>query len=155
MRIREIEKLCQSEETLDKVLDESKELFEKVDYWMNCMRDGLLSSDNPKEVLNSLQELTGIFGLLNTIVAIVGTEKKNRETRYYNKLRMETENEGRKFVATVGDKQASESVADYRRIRNCVQAYRESCEKAISSLQSILKQIQEEMKLSGNKKMEG
>jgi len=149
MRIRDIEKLCQDNETLDQVIDECEKLCNRTDYWMNCMKDGLLSSDNPKEVVNALQELTGIFGLLNTVVAVVGTEKKNREVRYYNKIRMDMENAGKKFVSTVGEKQASEHVAEYRRVRNYIQAYRESCEKAISSLQSILKQIQVEARLTG------
>jgi hypothetical protein len=147
MRIQDIEKLFQNEETLEQVLVECKDDFEKVDYVADLMKRNI--TDNPQEAKKALNELTGVFMTLNTVSAVAETEKKNREVKYYNKLRIDTENLGKKFVSSVGDKEASGAVANYRRIRNYVVAYRNDCEKAISTLQSILKQIQKEMGMSG------
>ena len=137
MRILNIEVLFEKEETLDKILDELKEDFEKVDYYANIMKTNI--TNNPEEVKKALTELTGVFSNLRTVLGIAETEKKNREIKHYSKLRIDTENEGKKFISATGDKLASLAVAPYRRIRNIILAYKESAEKAITSLQSILR----------------
>jgi len=147
MRVLEIEKLFQQEDTLDEVLTKCKEDFDKVDYYAGIMKDNL--TDNPEEAKKALNELTGVYIGLKTVLAIAETEKKNRETRYYDQLRIDTENAGKKFVSASSEKEASAHVANYRRIRNLIQGYTDACEKAISTLQSILKYLAEEMKLSG------
>lgn len=147
MRIQEIEKYFQKEDTLDKVLEECSEDFEKIDYYAGIMKDGI--TDNPEEAKDALIKLTGIFMSLKIVLSIAETEKKNREGRYYDQLRIDTENEGKKFVSSVADKQASVLVSNYRRVRNSITGYVNSCEKAISTLQSILKYLGEELKLSG------
>ena len=149
MRIKEIEALFQKEETLDQVLEQCKPEFERVDYWLGVMKNGV-TSDNPKEAKDAITELTGLYGWLNVVYAVAETEKINREVRFYNKLKIETENLGdKKFISASADKEASAHVANYRRIRNYIDAYRNDCEKGISTLQSILKQIQKEMDYSG------
>lgn len=152
MRILKIEEYLQSEETLSKVLDEIKDDIEKVDYWANLMKDGITL--NPEEAKNALNDLTGRFMSLITALSIAETEKKNRETRHYNKIKMDIDNGVRsekKFVSTVADKEASAVVASYRRIRNIIKAYMESAEKGISTMQSLLKFLSEEAKLRGRK----
>ena len=101
------------------------------------MRQGITT--NPEEALNALSELTGIYMSLKAVLAIAETEKKNREIRRYNEIKKEIENAGTKFVSVSADKEASSYVASYRRLRNIIQAYTDSCEKAISILQSLLK----------------
>jgi len=150
MRILEIEKHFQSEETLDKVLEALTEDIEKVDYWANVMKQGL--TINPEEAKEALNDLTGRFMSLKTVLSIAESEKKNRETRAYNNIRIEKENESKKFVSASADKEASGRIANYRRIRNIIQAYVDSCEKAISTMQSLLKHMSEEMKLQGRRK---
>jgi hypothetical protein len=142
MRILEFEKLFQAEPTLGEALKQLKEDFEKVDYWANILKSGLV--DNPEEANKSLGELTGTYSNLRTALAITQTEKRNREVRKYNQIKIETENNSKKFVSASADKEASESVAEYRRIRNIVLGYKEACEKCISSLQSMLKDMTRE-----------
>jgi hypothetical protein len=142
MRILELEKKFESENTLDEVLKELKEDFSKVDYWAGVLRSGLV--DNPEEANKALGELTGCYSNLRTALAIATTEKRNREVRYYNKLKIDTENEGKKFVSAVGEKEASGHVAGYRRVRNIIEGYKEASEKDISTLQSILKDLDRE-----------
>ena len=147
MRIKEIEKLFQDEGNLDLVLEEVKGEMDKVNEWSGLMKDN--QTNNPEMAKQCLSELTGAFMRLNIALSVAMTEKKNREVRAYNRIKQETENAGGKFVSASAEKQASAEVGDYRRIRNYIQGYTESCRSAMSSIQSILKQIQEEMKLSG------
>ena len=137
MRILELEKLFETEDQLDKVLVELDPDFKKVDYWANLMKDNV--TNNPEEAKKALNELTGAFSNLRTALSIAETEKKNREIRYYNKLRIEHDSKNGKFVSTTADKEASAKVAFYRRIKNIILGYKEACEKAVLSLQSLLK----------------
>lgn len=142
MRILELEKKFQSEETLDGVLGDLEKDFEKVDYWAGVLRSGLV--DNPEEANKALGELTGTYMSLRVVLAIAETEKKNREVRQYGQIRIDTENQGKKFVSASAEKEASAHVAEYRRIRNLILGYKESAEKAIGSLQSMLKDMKRE-----------
>lgn len=147
MRIEKIESYFAKEETLSKVIDELKNDFTQVEYHANLMKDNL--TNNPEEAKKALNKLTGLFMFLRTALAIAETEKKNREITAYEKLRIEAGKTDTKFTSSVAERQASVSVKEYRRIRNIISAYVESCNKAINSLQSLLRQMQEELKLAG------
>lgn len=137
MRILEFEKKFQEESTLNETLEELKDDFETVDRCAGYMKDKI--TDNPEEVKNTLNELSGAFSNLRTALSVAESEKKNREVVKYNQLRIEIENSGKKFVSASADKEASQSVAQYRRVRNIILGYKEACQTAISSLQSLLK----------------
>ena len=137
MRILDIENLFKKDDTLDQVLDKCQEDFGKIDYYAGIMKNNITS--NPEEVKKALTELTGAFSNLRVILGIAETEKKNRHIRFKESLRIEIEKEGGKYVDSKAEVQASNYVAKYRRIRNIILAYKESVEKAILSLQSILK----------------
>ena len=139
MRILEIENYFQDEGTLGKVLDECKADFELIDYYANSVLKTKLAN-NPDEAKGALLVLAGVFSNLSTILSIAITEKNNRETKEYDRLRIETENAGdKKFTSAQAEKTASNSVANYRRIRNIIEGYMNGCEKMIVSLQSTLK----------------
>lgn len=140
MQITEIEKMFSKEETLGQVLEACKENFDRIQYFAEQVLKSSIT-DNPEEVIKALNELTGIYMSLKPVVAISETEKNNREIRQFNVLRIELENSGGKFTSASVEKQSSDFVANYRRIRNVVTAYLESAEKAISTLQSILKYL--------------
>lgn len=152
MKVLEIEKHFQSEETLEKVLDAISEDVNKIDYWTGLMKDGITL--NPEDAKNALNDLTARYMSLKTVLAIADTEKKNREIRHYNKIRIDIGNGTRsekKFVSATAEKEASAFVSSYRRIRNIIKAYMESAEKGISTMQSILKYLAEESRLGGRK----
>lgn len=142
MRVLELEKKFQQEDTLEEVLMDLKKDFDKVDYWAGVLRSGLV--DNPEEANKALGELTGVYMNLRPALAIAETEKKNREVRFYNNLKIEIENQGKKFVSASSEKEASGHVSNYRRIRNLILGYKEAAEKGIGSLQSILKDLERE-----------
>ena len=138
MRILEIEQYFQDESTLGKVLEECKADFELIDYYANSVLKTKLAN-NPDEAKGALLVLAGVFSNLSTVLSIAITEKNNRETRAYDTLRIEIENAGGKFTSASVEKQASLTVASYRRIRNIIEGYMNGCEKMIVSLQSTLK----------------
>ena len=147
MRIKELEKLFQDKANLDLVLEDLKREMIKVDEWSELMRDG--QTNNPELCKQALSELTGIFMRLNTAISVAISEKSNREVRAYNRIKQETEQAEGKVISASIEKQASAEIADYRRIRNYIQGYVDACKTALSSLQSIAKQIIEESKLAG------
>lgn len=136
--VEELEELFQSEDTLDSVLEECGEDFKKINYFADLLKKDVVS-DNPKEARTAISKLTGIYMELKPVLALAETEKKNREIRYYDTKRMDMENEGKKFVSAPAEKEASVHVASYRRVRNIIQGYLDACDKAISSLQTIIK----------------
>ena len=146
MRILELESYFKDEITLGKVLESISEDIEKIDYYANLLKSGV--TDNAEEVKKAITELTGIYMSLKPILAVASSEKENKEVRAYTVLRTEIENAGGKFVSAQADKQASLQVANYRRIRNIIEGYVNATEKAISTLQSVLKYLSEEQKMS-------
>ncbi len=140
MRILEIEKLFENEDTLDQVLGQCKKDINQIDYWSGVRKSNL--TDNPEEISKALNELSGCYSNLRTILGIADTEFTNREVRQYNSIKMQKSNEGVKFTSQVDSaikKEASASVASYRRIYNIIKSYTEACDKHIITLQSILK----------------
>ncbi len=149
MKILDIEKLFESEENLNQVLERCADDFKKVDYTIGIMKQNL--TENPEEAKKALNELTAVYMELKTVIAVADTEKKNREIRQYDQIRIDLENEGKKFTSASAEKRASKHVAGYRRVRNILQGYCDACEKAISTLQSILKYSMEWRRLTGKK----
>ncbi len=139
MRIIELENLFKKEETLNKVLEELKFDFEQVDYWSGVRKNNL--TDNSEEINKALNYLSGTYSNLRTALGIAESEKRNREVRHKESIRAETENAGNKYVDSKAQTQASAHVAEYRRVRNIIEAYTEACDKHIITLQSILKDL--------------
>ena len=137
MRILEFEKLFQSKDTLDKAIEFLQEDMNRVDVWAINMKNNVTS--NPEEAKNALNELTGIYSNLRTALTVAETEKKNREIRAYNQIKIDAGKAGTKFVSASAEKEASASVAIYRRVRNIIQGYKEACQTSVSSIQSLLK----------------
>ena len=138
MRILEIEKAFQDEKMLGKVLDLIKEDIELVDYYAESVLKSKLAN-NAEEAKSAVLVLAGVYSNLTTVLSVAMTEKKNREIREYNRIRIEAENADKKFTSAIGEVMASERVAEYRRIRNLIEGYVTGCEKQISALQTTLK----------------
>lgn len=147
MRILEIEKLFENEDTLDQVLTKLEEDINQIDYWSGVRKQNI--TDNPEEITKALNELSGCYSNLRTVLAIAETELTNKEVRKYNSIKMEFEEEEKKFTSQVDSatkKEASASVANYRRIYNLIEGYTDACDKHIITLQSILKKWEKDYK---------
>ncbi len=144
MRILDLEAKFQKKETLNEVLEMLKADFEMVDYWSGVRKNNL--TNNSAEIDKALNELSGCYSNLRTALAIAESEKKNREIRFKEKIRFDTEKEGGKYTDTKASTQASAHVVDYRRIRNIILAYTEACDKHIITLQSILNDLRKDYK---------
>ena len=145
MQILEIEQLFQDKETLNQVLEKLQDDIDRVDEYADMVKTN--AYNNAEDIKKIMLELSGCFTNLRTVLGIAETQKKNREIRKYNELKCEFEKtppldekgKPQKFVSASTDKEASDYVAEYRRIRNIIQGYKEAVEKDISVLQSVLK----------------
>ena len=144
MNLLKIEQLFQNEDDLTQILNECKEEFDKVDNYGKLLKQNTINTSIT--VSQALVELTGVFMLLKTVLAIAETEKKNREVQYYDNLRIEAGSNGTKFVDGTSKQQSSAYVSKYRRIRNYIAAYVDSIKVALNILQSTLKHLDEDRK---------
>jgi len=140
-----IERWFQSEKTLNEVVSYVVQFFNKIDKCMLQLRRNEVK--DPETCQEILTKLAGYNGVLKPILLLAITEKKNRETRYYNQRKEEIENAGEKFSSAPIEREASGKVANYRRVRNLIQGYVDVCEQGISVLQSKLKYLGEEIRL--------
>lgn len=147
MNYREIEQYFVSDEQIEKLLGYCDEhYFSKIDLNADKFTNDFLTS--PEDINKSLDELTGMYMNLSTIYSIASTLKENEELKFYTKRRLEIEGEGKKFMSSSTDKEASLYVSNYRRVRNILESYILKTEKAISTCQSRLKYISKEMDLT-------
>lgn len=148
MRVLNLEQKFQKEETLNEVLEDLKDDFEKVDYWASIRKQNI--TDNNAEVDRALNELSGALSNLRTALGVAESEKKNREVRHKNQIRIDVENAGEKYTDTKATTEASAFIAPYRRVRNIIQAYYEATQTQISTLQSILKDLNKDYQIEKN-----
>jgi hypothetical protein len=147
MKIHEIEEYFESSEQMQGLLNFlQEEYFDKIDYHADLFRGGALSDNG--QVQNSIEELTGIFMVLNPIFLVADTIKKNREEAFYMARKIDIENRGDKFVSAPIDKEASSFVANERRVRNIIQGMLEACSQGISTCQSKMRFAGKEIELS-------
>jgi len=129
-------------EDVASVLDYVADAIKEVEEVGQTMRKANIT--DPLTLNNILQQSTGLFAFLHPVAAIAKTERLCRGEVEYAALKTTTENEGKKFVATVATQEANLAVQDYRRVRNILDSYVEICNKIIMSTQSALKDLREE-----------
>lgn len=150
MRIKKIQNHFDNEE-LEKVLESCSEEFNKIERWAGLLKEGLLKH-NPSEAQTALSELTGYYMRLNPILHLSEYYANKIETLTRNNFRTECIKEGNKYTTPMDSQakiKARAEAIDYNRIANIVKSYVEDCKQAIGSIQSLLKDMREESKLSG------
>lgn len=146
MNYKEIEDLMQSDATLEHLLINYKDSFERIDYYQDLFKNGAIQS--LEETDSAMKELAGYYMSLNAVVVLVDTFKMKLEDQYYFSKRVDATNMGEKFVHSYIEKEASLHVSNYRRVRNIFQFYRDNCDKAILVCQSSLKSLDKEKYLN-------
>ena len=151
MNLEEILKMFESEENILLLLQELMPIFEKINDYAQIFQNHKVSI-NSEECKKALDELTGLYMYLNPIYSVTKAIKQNKEDQFYTAERKKIESslDGKRFISAPLDRAASAHVGNYRIVRNILGKYVESCDKAISSCQSILKYMSEEIKLSKN-----
>ena len=144
MKYNKLTEYFESEEGLQKLLEDYQDRFELVDDIGNKILQGILSSS--EDYRNTLNELTGVYVNLIPIFKFAEAHKKNEELKYYVNKKRELEEEGTKVVASHLDKEASLSVAELRKVRNILEGYVLAAEKGITTCQTQLKRIENDNK---------
>jgi len=134
-------KYFESEESLDQILVDYKDLFEQIEDYGQQLLQGIIST--PEDYSSLLNFATGAYTSLETLYSIAEATKLNEELRHYVTMKRELESKGEKVVATNLDKEASLAVANFRRIRAILEGYVLSSEKIIITCQTQLKRMTE------------
>lgn len=147
MKYTEIDKYFETNNSCLEILVQCVPIFDRIKEIGANLRER--KYNNPKDISDLLQELCGMIMFLKPIYGVAESAKTENEDRYYNNKKNEIEKEGGKIVSAVLDREASASVAYYRRVRNVVESYISSSEICIISSQCLLKGQQQE-RISSN-----
>lgn len=135
-----VEKYFRKKENLEEILKVCRLHLNKIDHYSKILR---LRPDNVGDLENIMIKLVGEQGFLEPILGLAITYKKNEEEKTYMGIKIKIENEGRKFSSAPTEREASAYVAEWRRIRNILQAYVDVCKASISAIQTRLKTVRE------------
>jgi len=134
----------ESEDNLSKLLTDCNDIFTMIDEYAQQFMQGILStSADFRDVLN---KLTGAYMYLEPLYSLAVANKENKELLYYVTTKRELESKNEKVVAASLEKESSASVEAYRRVRNILEGYVESCSKGIITCQTQLRRIEEDGK---------
>lgn len=132
----------QSEEGLLELVADYKDLFDQIeDYGQQLIKGILTTADDFKGMLNFM---TGAYVSLEPLYSIATSTKLNEELKNYVGIKRDLESKGEKVVATNVDKEASLSVASFRRVRSILEGYVSATEKAIITSQTQLKRVEQD-----------
>ena len=139
----------ESQESLTKLLEDYKDVFDMIDDYGQQLISGILST--PEDYALCLDKLTGAFISLEPFYTQAEAKKLNEELQAYVSMKRELENKGEKVVAASLEKESSLAVAEFRRVRAILEGYVESCSKGIGTCQTQLKRFELQWKnKSGN-----
>lgn len=137
-------KYFESEEDLNQILEDYKDLFNQIEDYGQQLLQGVISTiDDFASLLNFA---TGAYTSLEPIYSMAQAIKLNEELKQYVEKKRDLENEGTKVVASHLEKESSLAVADYRRIRAILEGYVLASEKMIITCQTQLKRLQKDEK---------
>ena len=135
-------------------LDELTQDILKSEQYNSLLKQNKI--DNGELMKESLAVVSGLFGSFTTALAIVETIKTNIELQeemqlkkeYDKKPLVDTKGNKKPFNQSIANKTARAKTKDLRRIRNIIRSYKEMNERNISTLQSLLKAISVDKRLS-------
>jgi len=144
MRYDKMVSYFQSTEGLEQLLIDYKDLFDQVDDYGQQLLQGILTTT--EDFRGMLNFMTGAYVSLEPLYSIAESTKLNEELKNYVGIKRELESKGEKVVAANLDKEASLSVADFRRVRAILEGYVLATEKAIVTSQTQLKRLEQDEK---------
>jgi len=146
MKLTELRNLFETQD-FDTILSNLQPVFDEIDEIAEALGEGIGVEESI--CLEYLSKLTGYYMYLSPFLNEAKTQKRNNELIRYRELKEEAESEGKKFISAPAEKEAQIYVAEYRKIRNALQAYVDACKVGIGSCQSIVKYKSEEKKYLG------
>jgi len=133
-----------SEEGLNKLLTDNNDIFTLLDDISGQLLQGILSTGDDYVLI--LNQATGAYGVLEPLYSLSIAHKENAELLHYVEAKRALEAKAEKFTAASLDKEASESVASIRRVRNILEGYVSVAEKIIITAQTQLKRLEQDRK---------
>jgi hypothetical protein len=133
-------------EKLYKILEDSKEVFEKIgNYQQLFLQDELRSLDFYAQALD---QLTGCYFYLNPITEVLAALEKNRSLNYFHVEKVTLEKAGTKFVSAPVEKESENFVSEERYVLAIFQGFLDNCVSGIQSCRARLKNQTNELELN-------
>ena len=141
MKYDKINSYFTSEQGLEQLITDYKDLFDQIDDYGQQLLQGMITA--LEEYSTLLNFATGVYTSLEPLYSLAEAHKLNIELGYYVAKKRELEAKGEKYTAASLDKEASLSVEKERRIRNIIEGYLLASEKIIITCQTQMKRITE------------
>lgn len=142
MFLKEIESYFIDTGKLLQILVDSQEIFNRIVFFQNALRAGAI--DHPNDVDKALKELVALYSHLNVVARIADNWLVLAEEGYFNARKIEADKNKEKYSIAALEKEAEVHAFDFLRVKNIFEAYRDSCDRIISVLQSSLKSLDKE-----------
>ena len=157
MLLEQIKTYFETEEGLGNLLKLLQEKFTRIDFYQNQLE--LHAMGAVEQYCEAKEELAGIKMFLNPIYSEAITWKSNKEKKRYMQLKIGIENKPaiqdekgkltkEKFSSAPTEVEASEYVANYRRVRNVIEGYINSCWDGIKSCEQRIVELKGENALN-------
>jgi hypothetical protein len=154
----QIKKYFETEEGLAELLVLLDEKFEVLNNYSEQLQGNVMTQVH--EFVTAKEQVAGIKMFLNTIYSESITWKKTKEQQKYMELKVAIENKApvidekgkptkEKFSSAPTEIEASVSVAAWRRIRNLLEAYINSCWDSLKIMEQRIIEIKGENSLNG------
>jgi hypothetical protein len=146
MRYTEPSEYFKNNEIME-LLEDCKSSFAEIRSYRDKFRErGFVDID---DYAAALDVLTGLYMFVEEIYSLAQAYKEICEDEAHHDLRLEAEKSGTKITADALKVEAHRSVSLIIRVRNEVEAHKNSCEKAIITIQSNLNRMTRQQPGSG------
>ena len=141
MKYDELKAAFATDETVVKLLEDIKPLFDIIDDYAQQMIKDVLGQEELRETKT---KLTGIIATLNPVYSKGLSLKKQKEYRYYVQKKEECDKAGTKFTDGATEKEAKDAVRNYRLIRDLIYGYIKAAESIVYDCKDRLLQYSKE-----------
>jgi hypothetical protein len=151
------QKYFSDEQGLVELLKLCEEKFAVIDDYSEQLMNHIMTTIGEFSIAK--EQFAGIKEFLNPIYGESVTWRKNKGLKHYMQLKTEWENtpatkddKGKlvkeKFLDGATEKEADEAISSYRRVRNLLQYYIESCSDIIKECEQRIYELKGEAKVS-------
>jgi hypothetical protein len=127
---------------MESLLKDCEDVFTTLDdYKEQFIANNFSTGDEYKEALN---RITGCYMFLEPILSLSQAFKEIKQDEAHSNLRVDAETNGKKLTADALNVESHKAVSLYIRVRNIIEAYVKNSEKAIITIQTVLKREENE-----------
>lgn len=135
--MHEFDKYFEKEENINNIFKDYKDIFEKLDDLRSQFLGNILTTD--EDLNNALKFYTGAIQTLQPLFQVSQAYKESKEDGEGLRLRCKAIEDKIKITDATAKSTAHYFVRNYIKVRNLLNAYVISCDKGITTCQTLLK----------------